>query len=454
MTIKEIIMLIRFSVENYKSFKERQIFSMVAGKQTRHPTHCLHIDDKQLLKSSFFFGANASGKSNFVRAIDFMRTVVVKGTNTIRYSDRYFRIDPEFKNKPGVFQIDFLSDGNVYSYGFAINHLTHEIKAEWLYRIDLQGKEQCIFERQEGEKIQTDYPFDEKSKVRFEIYSEDVKPEELLLSVIGNKDLVDESGFADYLSAYKWFKKIEVVYPESHARNRNDFFLNSASSIESLANMLRLFDTGIDGVGKVKQLAEKAFSFLPEEIKKDLLDEIAKNLIEKLKDSSDIKINIGQNQFDISIENGEIMAEKIMFDHGNKLDLFELSDESDGTKRLVDLLPLYDIGKNERVIIVDELDRSLHSKLTQKYIELFFKITADKPSQLICTTHDVNLINLELLRQDEIWFVERGKDHASRIYSLSDYSHRSDKNVMNDYLLGRYGAIPHIDDIEFQEEMK
>ena len=80
-------MLIRFSVENYKSFKERQIFSMVAGKQTRHPTHCLHIDDKQLLKSSFFFGANASGKSNFVRAIDFMRTVVVKGTNTIRYSD-------------------------------------------------------------------------------------------------------------------------------------------------------------------------------------------------------------------------------------------------------------------------------------------------------------------------------------------------------------------------------
>ena len=148
------------------------------------------------------------------------------------------------------------------------------------------------------------------------------------------------------------------------------------------------------------------------------------------------------------------MAEKIMFDHGNKLDLFELSDESDGTKRLVDLLPLYDIGKNERVIIVDELDRSLHSKLTQKYIELFFKITADKPSQLICTTHDVNLINLELLRQDEIWFVERGKDHASRIYSLSDYLHRSDKNVMNDYLLGRYGAIPHIDDIEFQEEMK
>ena len=139
-----------------------------------------------------------------------------------------------------------------------------------------------------------------------------------------------------------------------------------------------------------------------------------------------------------------------MLDHGNPSDLFELSDESDGTKRLLDLIPLYQLGQSERVIIVDELDRSFHSKLTMEFIRRFFEITQDKPSQLICTTHDLNLMDLSILRQDEIWFVEREKDHSSRIYSLSDYKQRFDKNVLNDYLIGRYGAIPCFQDNEWQ----
>lgn len=446
-------MLIRFAVENYKSFKERQIFSMVAGKQTRHSTHCFLAEGKRLLKSSFFFGANASGKSNFVEAIDFMHHVVLRGTRTIRYSDRYFRIDPEWKKKPGVFQIDFLTNGTVYSYGFAINYLTHDVQAEWLYRIDSPDKEYCIFERKEYE-IQTGISLNKESKIRFDIYVEDVKSEELFLKVIGNKDLNENSYFSDFIIAYEWFKKIEVVYPGSHAKNRNDFFFNSASNTDSLANMLRLFDTGIREVRRGKQIAEKAFYFLPEEVRKAVLDDIEQNAKEKLKDGCSIKIVIEPYQFDISIDNGEIMAEKMLLDHGNESDLFEISDESDGTRRLFDLLPLYDIGKNEKIIIVDELDRSLHSKLTEKYIDLFFKITKDKPSQLICTTHDINLMDLKLLRQDEIWFVERDEYHASRIYSLSNYKQRFDKNILNDYLLGRYGAIPCFNDIEIEEDVE
>lgn len=445
-------MLIRFAVENYKSFKERQVFSMVAGKQTRHPTHCISVGGKRFLKSSFFFGANASGKSNFIGAIDFMRHVVLVGTRSMRYTDRYFRIDPEWKSKPGVFQIDFLTNRSIYSYGFAIEYLTHEVQAEWLYRVESPDKEVCVFERQKGEKIQTGLSFSKKSKMRFDIYGEDIKAEELFLNVIGNKDLGEDSDFSDFLNAYEWFKKIEVVYPESHARNRNEFFLNSASNTDSLANMLRLFDTGIQEVKKGKQPAEKAFSFLPEEIRKDILNDIEQNATEKVKDGSKVKIVIDQYQFDISVEDGEVMAEKMLLDHGNASDLFELSDESDGTRRLFDLLPLYDIGQKEKIIFVDELDRSLHSKLTEKYIGLFFEITKDKPSQLICTTHDINLMNLKLLRQDEIWFVERDNDHASKIYSLSNYKQRFDKNVLNDYLLGRYGAIPCFDEVGLQED--
>jgi hypothetical protein len=117
-------------------------------------------------------------------------------------------------------------------------------------------------------------------------------------------------------------------------------------------------------------------------------------------------------------------------------------------------LPVYELGQREKIIIIDELDRSLHSKLTQKYIELFYKLTGDKHSQLICTTHDINLMDLKLLRQDEIWFVERGEDHASRLYSLSSYKQRFDKNILNDYLLGRYGAIPCFNDIELLEDLE
>lgn len=455
-------MLIRFAVENYKSFKDRQIFSMAAGKQTRHPDHCILINGKRLLRSSFFFGANASGKSNFVHAIDFMRRVVLEGPKGLRYNDRYFRIDPRCKGKPGVFQIDFYADQNIYSYGFVFDYLADEYQAEWLYRIESPEKELCIFERQKGEKIRTELSLLNSSKMRFQIYCEDIKANELLLKTIGNKNLDKRSGFSDFLSAYRWFQKIEVVYPNSHAKNQKDFLLSPSSNSDTLTNMLRFFDTGILGIKKGKQKAEKAFSFLPDEVKNSILDHISQKIKENLPKRTNgilekgpiFRIEFGQYQFDISLENNEIMAEKVLFNHGNESDLFELADESDGTMRLFDLLPVYDLGQKEKIIIIDELDRSFHSKLTQKYIEVFYKITKGKHSQLICTTHDTNLMDLKLLRQDEIWFVERGENHASKIYSLSDYKERFDKNILNEYLLGRYGAIPCFNEIEFQEYKK
>lgn len=443
-------MLIRFAVENYNSFKEQQVFSMAAGKQTRHSSHCFTVDGKRLLKSSFFFGANASGKSNFVRALDFMRRVTLRGSGAIRYNDRFFRIDPVCKEKPGVFQIDFIAEQTIFSYGFAINYLTHEFCAEWLYRLDSPKKETCIFEREQGKQVTTGLGLNEKSELRFNIYCEDLKADELLLNEVGNKNIDEDSDLHDFIAAYKWFKNLIVVYPGSHVRNKYDFFLNPASDTDSMINMLRAFDTGIEEITKGKQLAEKAFSFLPDEVKKDVLNNLEQSMKSKLQDGTRCKIEIGDYQFEISIEDGELVAEKIMLDHGNSEELFELSDESDGTKRLFDLIPLYEFGQKGKIIIVDELDRSFHSKLTEEYIRGFFEITNEKPCQLICTTHDLNLMDLRILRQDEIWFVEREKDHSSRIYSLSDYKQRFDKNILNDYLIGRYGAIPCFQDNEWQ----
>lgn len=387
-------MLIRFAVENYNSFKEQQVFSMAAGKQTRHSSHCFTVDGKRLLKSSFFFGANASGKSNFVRALDFMRRVTIMGSRAMRYDDRFFRIDPVCKEKPGVFQIDFVAEQTIFSYGFAINYLTHEFCAEWLYRIDSSEKETCIFERELGKQIITDLRLNKKSELRFNIYCEDLKVDELLLNEVGNKNIDEDSDLRDFIVAYEWFKNLIVVYPDSHAHNKNDFFLNPASNTDSMVDMLRAFDTGIEEIKKGKQLAEKAFSFLPDEVKKEVLNDLEQTMRSKLQDGARCKIEIGDYQFEISIENGEIIAEKIMLDHGNPAELFELSDESDGTKRLFDLIPLYEFGQKGKIIVVDELDRSFHSKLTEEYIRRFFEITKERPCQLICTTHDLSLIHI------------------------------------------------------------
>lgn len=446
-------MLIRFSVENYKSFKERQVFSMAAGKQTRHPSHCLTINGKRLLKSSFFFGANASGKSNFVHALDFMRKIVLQGTKEIRYGDSYFRIDPKWKDKPGVFQVDFMQNCKIYQYGFAISYYSRKIHAEWLYRIDSSDKEICIFERNAENKIESSLILSSNAKLRYKIYAEDLNDDELFLREICSKNLKDDKGFADFFDTFLWFTNIEVIYPSSHVLNQEKFLFQTGSeSADSLADLFRYFDTGIKGIKKKKLPVERAFAFLPDEVRKNLLDDLSQKMISG--NGRLVRVAFEESQFDVFMEKDHMVAEKIMLDHGNSEDLFEMSDESDGTKRLFDLLPIYKLSQTEKVIIIDELDRSLHSKLTEQYIDLYFKYTEGKRSQIICTTHDTNIMNLRLLRQDEIWFVERGLDQASKLYSLSDFKERFDKNILNDYLLGRYGAIPCFNDNDLPGDEK
>lgn len=435
-------MLIRFAVENYSSFKERQVFTMAAGKQTRHPDHYAVVNGKRLLKGSFFFGANAAGKSNFIKAVDFVRRMVLFGTRTMRYFDRRFLIDPACKEKPGVFQVDLMENQAVYSYGFAVEYATHKINGEWLYRIDSAGGEQCIFERDETGHVETDIFERGRASTRFKIYCEDLKESDLLLHEMGNKNLRNAPEFKDFVNVYQWFKRVVIVYPDSHPRNRSDFFLRPTADTQSLVDMLHAFDTGIENIKKGRQPLEAALSFLPEQVKKNILDDVAQSKADKLGEGDRCVIEIEEHQFELSFEGEDCFAEKIMLDHGNSDALLELSDESDGTRRLFDLIPLYDLGKKGRIIFIDELDRSLHTKLTEKFINCFFERMKGKNSQMICTTHDTNIMDLKLLRQDEIWFVEREEDHSTRIYSLNDYKQRFDKNVLNDYLIGRYGAIP------------
>lgn len=126
--------------------------------------------------------------------------------------------------------------------------------------------------------------------------------------------------------------------------------------------------------------------------------------------------------------------------------MFDYTDESDGTKRLFDLIPLFYENRKVSVTLIDEIDRSLHTNLTRKFLELFYRTDEKKDCQLIATTHDSNLLDLDLLRKDEIWFVERQNDHNSKVFSLNKFKERFDKKKYKEYLIGRYGAIPIFDD--------
>ena len=128
---------------------------------------------------------------------------------------------------------------------------------------------------------------------------------------------------------------------------------------------------------------------------------------------------------------------------------FSLSDESDGTRRVLDLLPaLYQAKGGRRVFVIDEIDRSLHPLLAKKFLEFFLRLDSRERGQMILTTHEANLMDLELLRRDEIWFTEKNRASETSVYSLSDFNIRTDLKVAKGYLQGRFGAIPFLGDID------
>lgn len=450
-------MLIRFSVENFMSFKEMQIFSMAAGKHTKHSDHVVDANGKRVLKGSFFFGANASGKSNFFEAFKFAKKVVKDGLRQNILSNKHFRIMAEYSKRPGVFQFDIYTNGHFYSYGFAVSYENAIIVEEWLYLCD--SVELSIFERKNENGInivETGYEFSEpEQKQSFKVFSENVPDDKLLLSEISERKLSEHVDFSSFKDVKNWFQGLMLISPRTQYIDKSRM-LNKDEKEYNLARYLREFDTGIEDISLSEQKIEDALDFVPAEVRAEILQDVETSFNEK--DASgqkaiEVEINFSGRILSFRMKNGQILASQLLMDHGNKSDLFELADESDGTQRLFDLIPIYHAGKTPKVIIVDELDRSFHTKLVTKFISSFYQITAGIESQLIATVHDANVMDLDLLRQDEIWFVERQTDHSSKIYSLNKFKARFDKKVMKDYLLGRYGAIPCFEQSENPSEL-
>ena len=448
-------MLVGFSVQNFKSFKEMQSISFVASKITRHKRHVLNVNDRRILKSGLIFGANAGGKSNLIEAMDLSKKIIIDGLDKVDLNKKHFRIAQEAYREPGVFDYRIIVNKTEYSYGIVVSYDKKEIMAEWLVRIEKSGKEVYLYNRQVDDRgisnIGTEVTGQsEKDETRFNIYLQDfaegiseILKRKTILSDIAMRSNAGQGVLSEIADVFSWFKRMVVLFPNTKysALNRLTADINMQKFFTSI---LSYFDTGIEAVNNesIEIDMDKILDRMDTQKKEELKIHLS-NVTEK----NPILFKVDQQIYSLyKDENGNIFSSKMLLNHGNSEDMFEYADESDGTQRLFDFVPLFLKKYRDSVIIIDEIDRSLHTNLIYRFMQKFYDFTEDSECQLLATTHDSNLLDLELLRQDEIWFVERQEDHSSSIFSLNKFKERFDKRVDKEYLLGRYGAIPVFDD--------
>ena len=445
-------MFIGFSVSNFLSFKTTQTMSMIASKVARHKQHILMGNGKKVLKTGLIYGANAGGKSNFIKAIDFSRDIILEGLEQVDLNKKYFRIDTSNYKVPGVFEYRLMTQsGKEYSYGIAISYAEKEIISEWLIRIEKNGSETFVFNRdinEDGENItESEIKYENREEaIRWQVYLEDFGKnisdslkKKTILSDIAERSGKQVGIFKEILDVYNWFQSIIILFPTSQYSGLNQM-IEKENVRQFFSKMMQYFDTGIMSVESKQGTMDfdKIFEGIPAEYAEKLKIKISNDIT-----NESVLCKVNNQIYSLKKDDdGNIITTKMMQNHGNGQDLFEYADESDGTKRLFDLIPLFYEHNGNRVIFIDEIDRSLHTNLTRRFLELFYKLTERDNSQLIATTHDSNLLDLDLIRQDEIWFVERVKDQSSRMYSLNRYKERYDKRVDKEYLLGRYEAVP------------
>jgi len=436
-------MLKKFIVENFSSFQTENTLDLTAGQTEVNPDHIVKFNKVKILKSAILYGANASGKSNLIKAIDYASKVILKNLDSVDRYKKYFRLDKESSLKPTKFEFELEINNKFFTYGFSSILSNKEITEEWLYEIGKNTPEK-VFERINND-ISLGKTLEKTFKNKFEIYAEDMKNQssQLFLSEIANKQLsLEDNPEAKTINdIYDWFdKKLILLYPNTKFE-RKSLLISDKELSTSFKKYLNEFDTGIKGIESIEEDFETSLTDVPQEIKK----QIEKDLLGK--DTKDGKIVLeGENGllYIISKENNELKVQKLGLLHGlDSQDIFELKDESDGTRRLFDLIPLINKFSQDFTIIIDEFDRSLHPMLTKQFFELFYKLNIeDSKTQLIITTHESTLLDLNLVRRDEIFFIEKNKHGASKLFSLNQFKVRYDSKIEKAYLLGRYGAIP------------
>ncbi len=425
-------MLIEFSVTNFQSFKERQTFSTLASKDSLlNATNLFEVNGKNYSKINVFYGANASGKTAFFRAFQFVRAFVSMSNQML---DKTlipltpFCFDDASLKRPSVFELVFFKDKIKYSYSFSCDR-----KVVYTERLDIyeNGKPKLVFDRNNINQYKIN------SYHELEAIKDKNTNNKLFLCTAAtwNFDLVKP--VVDFILQDLRFR-FNVSYEDSGEVEMIPFIehLQEEGLFDEYKKFcLKLLSIGdfsiADFDAKIENTDIESF---PEEIRGFF------NAVKQLPLPPEATTDVLKNLRLITIhsvvgEDGKIINKRLNFES-----------ESLGTKALFKMAPvLFDVLRQGKILVVDELDRSLHPLLAKYIVSLFVSETNTNNAQLIFNTHDTNLLDLDILRRDEIWFVERdSKTGVSVIYPLTDFSPRNNENIEKGYLLGRYGAIPFI----------
>lgn len=430
-------MILRITVENLLSFKEETQISFVAGKSDKHSEQVCRAekrDDISVLKAGIIYGANASGKSNIIKAVDILQKIALEGVPKNEVEP--FKL-ATLGNRPSKVEMEFKVGKKYYAYG--VEFSVKGIAEEWLFETNSRSDME-VFTR----KVSADgneFTFgsftaseEEKQLVKF-ISMSTPKNDSFLSEYIKRNG----KGLNAISEAYRWMKEnLKIIFPKTRFEGLSIRVEKDKQFAIATKSLLDYFNTGIVDIRRVRVAKENLE--LPKELVTDILAEAepGKGIVVASPSNSAIYFFESEKDRTMSI----YKQNTIHKGEDNREIAFEMNEESDGSIRIMDFIPmLIDLRLNETVYLIDEIDRSMHPMLSQKILEYYFShLTADKDTQLIFSTHESNLLNLDLIRADEVWFVEKDAVGASHFTSLAEYKPRED--VRKGYLQGRYGAIP------------
>ncbi len=446
-------MLIQFTVENWMSFRDKATFSTVATNERQHGERVCKLKKFQtrVLPVAVIFGGNASGKTNFFRALSFAQTLIIYGPN----ADSPIPVEPFVLNKEGSssptkFAFELWCNDLIFKYSFSVN--SEEVLEENLFLVN-SSRERKLYDRQ-GTQISFDDSLttDESLRQRLQFIFDSTWDNQLFLTNIGSHKLASQIP-EELKSVHKWFKETLRLISRDTYFQAWDLLEGNKPFNQKVNRILAKLDTGISRL-------DFEDTPIPDEMKSTLRDQILGNpnkskyinLIEYDQLSGEQNIE----HLVITSKQDELIAKKIATYHNTNQSEVNIGfpKESHGSQRVIQLLPAFiDLASKvmspeveSRLYIIDEIDRSLHSHMTVQLIQMYLdSCSPDSRNQLIFTTHDNSLINQELFRRDEIWFTERYQTGATTLVSLSDYKGVRDyKDIRKSYMDGRLGGVPRI----------
>jgi len=447
-------MIVSFSVSNFRSFSSEETISLVASSRLSgsHAEHPVPIPDSEerVLRAAVLYGANGAGKSNLFKALRYLKSVALgprkKNSGTGRMPFRF----GDSQDGPSSFDLQFIAADKLYRFGFKVND--ERVTEEWLFQVD-GNRQRPLYGR----------ITDQDGKVTIEAEGLKHVSEKLsALATVGGPQnqsflatvyaTLDPGDFGEELgNVLTWFRvSLRLVRPDAAylglgcRLERDPGFLSFAGAY------LKSASTGVERLEILrKEIAKDDLSrFVPDGessgVLRDLAEGESATLPSRQGDGKDLLVERkgGDHFYQINVQaaHEHIPGATVRM---------ELTEESDGTRRLLNLIPaLYSQGTIAEVYFIDEIDRSLHPMLVKEFLEFFLRAHDGRPRQIIVTTHESNLLDQDLLRRDEIWFAEKDQSAATRLYSLLDFKVRNDRDIRKGYLQGRFGAVPFLGSLD------